>query len=686
MTGTLSMRSHVAVFALVMGLLPRPAAAQLPWMNTHLSAEARTELLLKAMSLDQKIQQIANLPLPNEELPGCGLTSLGRHIEGIPELAIPTFRAINGGSGVRGGDCVPEPIATGLPSATLGAATFNRSINFAWGEVLGQEARDFAHQVLLGPALNLIRHPYTGRAQEYMGEDPYLAGVIGTQQVKGIQSRGTHAMIKHFATNDDEGGDFERWTRATRVPARAMHELYLLPFEMAIRSGDAAAVMCAYPHLNFDWACQNQDLLIRTLRERWGFTGYVESDRRAMQSTVASVKARTSIELDERPQFYTREKIMAALQAGEITEADIDELLRDRYGKMFEFGHFDNPYDRFVMPDFAAHDVVARRAAEEGIVLLKNERNVLPLGPNIKSVALIGAEWFAGMAALPPRNGNPSELTTVVPPFTVTPEEGLKSTLAAIGSTATVTYNNGSDIASAVALARQSEVAIVMVGNTPRETRDLRSLSLPVVPATNPPSDPCNPEVDDCGPGPAGPVVTDQEALIGAISAANPNTVVVLKTSGMVLMPWLNQVPALIEAWFPGQHDGDAVADILFGVVSPSGKLPLTFGNTAREAAYATEAQYPGLHEDTGIPGGRGRTGTPGAPQLVTRYTEDLQMGYRWYEANNVAPLFPFGFGLSYTTFQYSDLSVTTRIRAKDRPCLADGHLYDHEHGPQKRV
>lgn len=143
-------------------------------MNTHLSPEVRAELLLDAMKLDQKIQQMGNSPHPNEKLAGCEFTALGRHIEGIPELAIPTYRAINGGNGIRGGDCLPEPIATGLPSATMSAATFNRAINFAWGEVLGQEARDVAHHVLLGPGLNLIRHPYTGRGQEYMGEDPYL--------------------------------------------------------------------------------------------------------------------------------------------------------------------------------------------------------------------------------------------------------------------------------------------------------------------------------------------------------------------------------------------------------------------------------------------------------------------------------------------------------------------------------
>ena len=661
-----SMLSAMAAFALSIGLIPQTSfAQQLPWMDTGLSAQARTELLLRAMTLDQKILQIQNLPRPNEDLPDCEFTSLGRHIEGIPELAIPTLRAINGGNGVRGGDCLPEPTETALPSANLAAATFNPAVNFAWGTIVGQETRNFAHHVLLGPAMNMIRHPYTGRAQEYPSEDPYLAGVVATEQTKGIQSRGTQGMIKHFVSNDDEGGDRERWTRATRVPPRALHEIYLLPFEMAIRDGNAASVMCAYPDLNFAWACENQDLLIEVLRQRWGFDGWVESDRRAMHSTAPSILAGTAVELDSGPEFYTTENVKAALAAGQITEANIDELLRHRFLKMFEFGQFDNPYNSFLPNDFAAGDAVAKQAAEEGIVLLKNERNFLPLAASIKSVALIGAQWFAGMATIPPRNGDPDELATVISPpeFTVSPEQGIRNALAKVGSAATVTYNNGSDIPSAVALAQQSQVAIVMVGNTPRETVDLPTLSLPVVPAQDPPPDPCDPSGDeDCPTKPLPPLVTDQEALVPAIIAANPNTIVVLKTSGMILMPWLNNVPALIEAWFPGQSDGDAVADILFGLTSPSGKLPVTFGNTAREAAYATEAQYPGLHEDTGTSGGKGPKQIPGAPQLVTRYTEDLQMGYRWYEANGVTPLFPFGFGLSYTTFAYSNLSVAPSV------------------------
>jgi beta-glucosidase len=447
---------------------------------------------------------------------------------------------------------------------------------------------------------------------------------------------------------------------------------------MAIRTGNAASVMCAFPDLNFEWACQNHDLLIQTLRQRWGFDGYVESDRRAMHSTVKSILAGVSIELDSAPRYYATDKVKAALAANikaavaanEISVDDIDYALRSRYLKMFEFGNFDHPYTSFQPTDFAANGAVARAVAEQGVVLLKNDRNLLPLGNNVKSVALIGAAWFAGMATLPPRNGNPDELTTVISPpeFTISPEQGLKNVLAQIGDpTATVTYNNGSDIASAVALAQQSDVAIVMVGDTPRETRDRTTLSLPEVPATEEPPGPCTDPADSdtadppCSSPPTGPM-TDQEALVPAILAANPNTIVVLKTSGMVLMPWLDNAHALVEAWYPGEFDGDVVADILFGATNPSGKLPVTFGNTDREAAYATEAQYPGVREDTGEIGGPSFDGTPGVNQLVEHYSEDLEMGYRWYEANNVQPVFPFGFGLSYTTFQYSDLSVTPNV------------------------
>jgi len=617
-----------------------PAAAEVPaWMNTALSAAERADALLAAMTLEQKLQQIYNFPILNSELqdekPPCDFQSVGRHIEGIPELKIPTFRFANGGTGVRGGDCLPEPTATALPSAVAGAANFDAEVNFEWGQVLGAEIRSWATQALWGPGVNMIRTPYGGRNHEYMSEDPYLAGVTATQQVLGVQSNGkTHATIKHIAGNESEY-QRERWTAASRIPSRALHEIYLLPFEMVIKDGKPAAVMCAFPHLNFHWACENEALLKQTLRERWGFDGYVVSDRRAVHSTVASIRAGTDFELDFAPKWFKPSLIREAIGAGQLTEADIDNMLRPRYLKMFEFGQFDEAYDAFLPVDFEAHAQVARKAADGSVVLLKND-GLLPLKPTVRSVALIDANWFAGRATLPPRNSDRDKISNVVAPYTVTPRKGLENTLKKLGSSATVTYNNGDVIADAVKLAEQADVAIVMVGDNPRETWDTTTLSLPSINGTN------------------------QDLLVPRILAANPNTVVVLKTQGSVLMPWLPQARALVEAWYPGQDDGNVVADVLFGVTNPSGKLPVTFGRSTHEAAYQTEAQYPGLREDNGLGGGKNGTEPNGSPQLVTHYNENLKMGYRWYEASHVQPVFPFGYGLSYTTFAYSNLSLTT--------------------------
>lgn len=401
----------------------------LPWMNAELPPDERAEALLAAMTLEQKMQQIFNLPVLNEDLqdedPPCEFQRVGRHIEGIPELGIPTFRSGNGGTGIRGGDCLPEPTATALPSAVAGAATFDPAVNFKWGQVLGAEIRAWAHHALLGPAFNMIRTPYGGRNHEYLSEDPYLTGVIATQQVLGIQSNGkTHATLKHFATNESEF-QRERWTAATRVPSRALHEIYLLPFEMVVRDAKPASVMCAFPHLNFEWACESQPLLVDTLRDRWGFDGYVVSDRRAMHSTAPSIRAMTSVELDFEPEWYEPELVRSAMESGEISETDIDALLRPRYIKMFEFGHFDEAYDEFLPVDFEAHDAVVREAAAGAIVLLKND-GLLPLRPDVASIALIGAEWFAGQATMPPRSLDRDELVNVVAPQTVTPQEGLE--------------------------------------------------------------------------------------------------------------------------------------------------------------------------------------------------------------------------------------------------------------------
>lgn len=644
-------------------------AAPMPWLDSSKSPEQRAELLINAMSLDQKIQQLANEPVYNEDLDdgdpdnnqGCNFTPVGRHIEGIPELGIPDFRQANGGTGIRGGDCTPEPTATALPAQIASAATFNRLIGREWGQLLDTELRAWAHHVLWGPGMNLIRTPYGGRNQEYFSEDPYLTGVMSTEIVKGIQDRKvSQATIKHFVANDSEY-QFERWTSANRVPPRAMHELYLLPFEMAVKDGQAASIMCAYPHVNFDYNCDSQPLLQQTLRQRWGFDGYVYSDRRAQQSTVASILAGVDIELDETPEWYTPELIKAAIIAGQVTEGHIDDLLRERYEKMFEYGDFEDPHTEFRWDtvDFSPqgdHARLAKQAAAESLVLLRNDRSLLPLNSEtVESVALIGADWFAGEATLPPRSGDRLDNINVVEPYQVTPQDGLENTIKALGSDATVTYNDGDSTAEAVELAEDSDVTILMVGDVARETWDKNGNLDEENPSGN--ASGAQNEVADLDlPSVNG---TNQQLLIPRVLAANPNTIVVMKTQGQVNMPWINDVHTMVQAWYPGQEDGNVVADALFGRTNFSGKLPVTIGRTDREAAYETPAQYPGFEEQTGTPGGYGRDPIPGEPQRVVRYDEDLRMGYRWYEATGTEPLFPFGHGLSYTTFEYSDLKVS---------------------------
>ncbi|HEX3326258.1 MAG TPA: glycoside hydrolase family 3 C-terminal domain-containing protein, partial [Actinomycetota bacterium] len=425
------------------------------------------------------------------------------------------------------------------------------------------------------------------------------------------------------------------------------------------------------------------ELLNTTLRQQWGFQGYVITDRSALHDLGPSIKAGVDWELSHQvplqysldPQPGSRnnpgsEGIRAALQAGTITISDIDQMLRHRYVQMFKFGQFDVDFDALfgATPDFFSHGLVAREIAQESIVLLKNQNSFLPLNAaTLKSVALIGPTWFAGLAKLPFRG------TFANAPYTVTPQQGLENVLRTLGSTATVTYESGggtgtkADLDNAVALAKKSDVVIVMVGDDPREGCDRDTLRLPIVPPAN---------LDFCGwdeltpgqynlPTPPRGTGTDQDALmqeLTADSAIAQKMVVVLKTEGMVLMPWLDKVPALVEAWYPGQEDGNVVANVLFGLRNPSGKLPVTFGNSEREAAYATTAQFPGLW---GPPPFWSSDET-----LSPQYTEGLQVGYRWYEANNVAPLFPFGFGLSYTTFAYSGLSVASATGQSGEPVL----------------
>ncbi len=404
---------------------------------------------------------------PQGTLPGCEFQDTGRQIRGIDELGIPNIRMTNSGTGVKGGSCVDHE-TTGLPSTLALSASFDRELNYEAGRILGEETRAFAHQVILGPSMNLIRHPYGGRAYEYFSEDPYLTGILASEQVKGIQDQGTQVQLKHLAGNEQET---ERNTMGSEIPSKAMNELYMLPFEMTVKDADPASVMCSYPNVNGTFACESSELLQEALRVKWGFDGWVMSDRRAVHDTVGAIKAGTNVELDWAPQYYTEEKIQDAIDSGEVTEDDIDNLLRARYIKMIEFGQMDEPYNEFKWEnvDVMENGASAREMAEEGSVLLKNENDFLPLNGETKSIALIGVEWFAGIAKLPEHSLKANN-TNVPTPYTVTPQQGLENVIKELGYDTKVTYNDGRDPEAAAKLAAESDVVLLMIGDNPAES------------------------------------------------------------------------------------------------------------------------------------------------------------------------------------------------------------------------
>jgi len=594
-------------------LLPSAAAEEpLPWMNTALAPEVRADLLLDAMTLDQKIQQLHGQAGTIPELPECG--NAGRHVPGIPELGIPTFRITNGPVGLGGGDCSPQDRATALPVALGLAASFDPALAYRYGDLMSGEARTLGLHVIEGPGMDLARVGQGGRNFEYLGEDPYLAGTMAAHEIRGIQDNGVIAMAKHYVLNDQEKN---RNTVSVEVDNRVLHELYLQPFEMSVKDGDVGSIMCSYNRIGGTYACEDPYTLTTVLRNQWGFDGYVQSDFGATHSTAQSLNAGEDFEMSGGV-WYTPERINAALADGSLSIDTIDQALTRRYVQMFKYGIFDRPITRGTI-DAEANGATARGIAEQTAVLLKNDGKLLPLDASgLKTIALIGQATFADAAVA---GGGGS--SRVSPLYTVTPLQGLQNVLTELGSSATVNKvivaKNNSNLAEATAAAAKADVTIVMAGVVTSEGSDRPDLSLP----------------------------NNQDALISAVAAANANTVLVLKDGDPVLMPWIDQVPAVLEAWNPGQEDGNVVARLLFGLVNPSGKLPVTYPKAAADTPTSTPDRYPGVTVN-------------GMPTVY--YNEGLQMGYRWYDAQGIKPLFPFGYGLSYTSFAYSHLVVSPRL------------------------
>jgi beta-glucosidase len=625
-------------------LAATPQAAAKPWLNRKLGAEARASALVAAMTEDEKLQLVRTwFPPFAEGKPGAPtdmIPSAGQMV-GVPRLGIPTLRESDASLGVanqveqRKGD-----VATALPAGLATAASFDPEVAYAGGAMIGSEARAKRFNVLLAGGVNLTRDPWGGRDFEYLGEDPLLAGVIDGAHIKGVQSNHIVSTIKHFALNSQETG---RMVADAKLDWTALHESDLLAFKIAIDQGRPGSVMCAYNLVNGDYACENKTLLTTILRGDWGYKGFVMSDWGAVHSTAKAANAGldqdSGAELDKM--IYFGAPLKEALAKGEVSKARLDEMAKRVLTGIIETGLYDDPTPGTNQPiDYATHALVAQKAAEEGIVLLRNEGDMLPLAAQAKRIVVIGGHADVGVLS----GGGSSQVRSVggVPveiPLKSGPAASFARTtwhssspmkaIQALVPGATVTYVDGSDPAAAAAAAKAADVAIVFATQWRTEAEDIHNLTLP----------------------------NNQDALIDAIAAANPKTAVVLETGGPVLMPWLGKVPAVLAAWYPGQRGGEAIANILFGKVNPSGRLPITFPVAEKQAPRPAPVNLAAI-EANDAASNAGSAGAP-APSFPIDYPEGANVGYRWFEAQKDKPLFPFGFGLSYTHFAYKNLKVT---------------------------
>ncbi len=580
-----------------------------PWCDTAKPADERAGLLLAALTRDEKISLLAG-----DELTGV-LGQQGTHTgtsNGVDRVGLPPIYFSDGPVGPRQGR------ATGMPSPMTVASTFDPMAAYRHAEVIGDEVRRKGNDVIFAPAVNMLRTPLNGRTFEYFGEDPFLSARIAVGWTRGVQSTGVIANVKHFAVNNQEGqngvpplgagGQGSRLTLDARLDERTLREIYLPQFEAAVKEGGAGSVMCAYPRVNGAYACENQHLLEDVLKREWGFPGFVLTDYGAGKSTVNSLN--NGLDLDIYPGIvYRPELVNAALASGQATETAVDEHVRRTLRTLFAFGFFDR--DAYVDDestiDQDAHDAAAAELEQEGMVLLENDDGILPLdAARTSRLAVIGPE-----ADTIKDGGGSSEIAEF---RTTTPEQGLRARLG----DEKVVYDDGSDAARAAAVAKSADVAVVVVGDRMTEGQDKACMGLN-----------CS-QLDR----------VDRDGLIEAVAAAQPRTVVVLQSGGPVLTPWRNRVKGLVEAWFPGQNGGTAIARVLFGDAEPGGRLPATFPLREEDEPTAGDPEkYPGVAE-------------------TVRYKEGVHIGYRWFDERGLGVAYPFGYGLGYTTFRVAGLRL----------------------------
>jgi beta-glucosidase len=574
---------------------------------------------------------VEGMKIPEGSVPGAGF------VPGIARLGIPNLTESDASLGVsyvmglRG----PEG-ATPLPSGTAMGSTWNPELIRKGGAMIGSEARAKGFNVLLAGGVNLMRDPRNGRTFEYLGEDPLLTGLLGGAAIAGIQSNNIISTIKHFALNGQETARNFVNSKITDAHAR---ESDLLAFQIAIEKGQPGSVMCSYNKVNGDQACGSDYLLNRVLKKDWGYKGFVMSDWGAVHGLDFALKGldqQSGAQLDPKVYFATDLKAAAASD-GAYRERLKDMNRRILYA-IYAGGLDKNPVKPGGAIDKKANLDVAEDVAKQGIVLLRNRGNALPLAVTAKRIAVIGGYADTGVlsgAGSSQVHMDGGAAATVSLGGTglfagLISEQYHRSTaplavIKAMAPGAEVTYRNGNYITDAVAQARKADVVIVFANQWQSEGLDQPDLSLP----------------------------RGQDALISAVTEANPNTIVVLQTGSAVVMPWLDKTAAVIEAWYPGGRGGEAIASVLFGETNPSGRLPITF------PASLADLPRPVLDgSNTVEPDFQGRAGS--TLKVEADYDiEGSDLGYRWNARMGKKALFPFGYGLSYTSFAHSGLTVT---------------------------
>jgi beta-glucosidase len=605
-----------------------PDTSKMPWMDKALPPDQRADLVLKQMTLDEKIQMVHGAgwgvlrkgsPVPARSNFGAGFMA------GVDRLGIPDINLADSAVGIRMA-AYQGRYATLLPSTLGAASSWDTDSAFLYGSVIGRELRAQGFNMSIGGGVNITREPRNGRNFEYAGEDPVLAGTMTGNLEKGVFSQHVMSDIKHYALNDQETG---RNMVNVLLDKKALRESDLLAFEIAIGIADPSGVMCSYNLYEGDHTCENDYLLNQVLKKDFKFKGWVLSDWGATHSTVKAALNGMDQDMPGDDNYFS-EPLKKAVEAGQVPKARLDDMVHRILRSMFAAGVVDDPPVRSVVDPFKGRDD-AQHIAEQSIVLLKNTDHILPLQASASaSIALIGSHADVGVLsgggsaqvdppggdAVNPQPGGSKWGTHVY--FPSSPQKYIQEK----SPQASVQYSDGTDTASAASLAKSSRVAIVFVNQPMSEDRDAATLSLP----------------------------DNQDALVEAVAAANPNTIVVLETGGPVSMPWIHKVKGVVEVWYPGIGGAQALANILFGEVNPSAKLPVTF---AKDDAQLPHPVVPGIQPNSSIRGDNGKH-----PPFDLNYTEGAEVGYKWFEAKNRQPLFPFGFGMSYTTYAYSGLTV----------------------------